>query len=225
MDSSGQWQKNLRAVGQGTIPSSPSHVTMLRTTWRGWNPSRKGHFQVGDFTYSWFTTILQPYDWDDDVQLIFSRRSWSHQPSCNRNMSRVAVENLGRTRLRSFEDLRRQPTLLGTKPAKLDADMKPKVPWVVIHLASQKVWLLLLSNPINLPPKPINDVKNLTSVDMNLEALLGADCIASAVAAVAQEYERVAKSIQPEPNASISKLTRLGSEDRGDELKPTHTFW
>ena len=35
MDSSGQWQKNLRAVGQGTIPSSPSHVTMLRTTWRG----------------------------------------------------------------------------------------------------------------------------------------------------------------------------------------------
>lgn len=225
MDSSGQWQKNLRAVGQGTIPSSPSHVTMLRTTWRGWNPSRKGHFQVGDFTYSWFTTILHPYDWDDDVQLIFSRRSWSHQPSCNRNMSRVAVENLGRTRLRSFEDLRRQPTLLGTKPAKLDADMKPKVPWVVIHLASQKVWLLLLSNPINLPPKPINDVKNLTSVDMNLEALLGADCIASAVAAVAQEYERVAKSIQPEPNASISKLTRLGSEDRGDELKPTHTLW
>ena len=126
MDSSGQWQKNLRAVGQGTIPSSPSHVTMLRTTWRGWNPSRKGHFQIGDFTYSWFTTILQPYDWDDDVQLIFSRRSWSHQPSCDRNMSRVAVENLGRTRLRSFEDLRRQPTLLGTKPAKLDADMKPK---------------------------------------------------------------------------------------------------
>lgn len=56
---------------------------------------------------------------------------------------------------------------------------------------------------------------------MNFEALFSADCIA-----VAQDYERVAKSIQPEPNASISKLTRLGSEDRGDELKPTHTiFW
>ena len=81
------------------------------------------------------------------------------------------------------------------------------------------------SNKFATKAHAINGVKNLTSVDMNLEALLGADCIASAVAAVAQEYERVAKSIQPEPNASISKLTRLGSEDRGDELKPTHTLW
>ena len=61
---------------------------------------------------------------------------------------------------------------------------------------------------------------------MNLETLLGAVCIRAS--AVAQEYERVAKSIHPEPTASISKLTRLGETERtvyGDELKPTSTIF
>lgn len=35
----------------------------------------------------------------------------------------------------------------------------------------------------------------------------------------AQEYERVAKSIQPEPNASISKLTLLGSDQSEEQIQ------